>query len=126
MPTQQDGDAAQEASGRRWSTVILAIATIAAISGVVALLIQRQTTPGIEVSLPVATPPPPVMIYVSGAVANPGVYEFQEGDRLQDVMLVAGGLLQDADPSAVNLSALLEDQQHYHFPKEGETLSIRR
>ena len=65
------------------------------------------------------------MAYVSGAVAQPGVYEFQRDDRLQDIVVSAGGLLADADDSAVNMAALLEDEQHYHFPtiRESEELT---
>ena len=62
------------------------------------------------------------MVYLSGAVAQPGVYEFQPGDRLQDLIGPAGGLQADADTTAVNMAALLEDEQHYHFPLVGETI----
>lgn len=67
------------------------------------------------------------MAYVSGALAQPGVYEFQRGDRLQDVVISAGGLLPDADASAMNMATLLEDEQHYHFPtiRESEELAAR-
>lgn len=64
------------------------------------------------------------MAYVSGAVVQPGLYEFQRGDRLQNVVVSAGGLLPDADASAVNMAALLEDEQHYHFPTILESKEI--
>ncbi len=62
------------------------------------------------------------MAYVSGAVAQPGVYEFQKGDRLQDIVVSAGGLL--ADASAMNMASLLEDEHHYHFPTIRESESL--
>ena len=58
---------------------------------------------------------------LSGAVAQPGVYGFKHDDRLRDVLESAGGLLADADASAVNMAALLEDEQHYHFPTISES-----
>ena len=105
-----------DSSSQRWTNALLIIATVAAVSGVLALLFRPEASPGIEVSLPTSTPPPRLMVYVSGAVAQPGVYQFQEGDRLQDIIGSAGGLLAEADISTVNMAALLEDEQHFHFP----------
>ncbi len=64
------------------------------------------------------------MVYLSGAISQPGVFEFKQDDRLQDVLESAGGLLADADTSAVNMAALLEDEQHYHFPTISETREL--
>ena len=120
-PTKDKGSNSDSASSQRWTNALLIVATIAAVSGVLALLLQPDTNPGIEVTLPTPTPPPQMKIYVSGAVAQPGVYSFREGDRLQEAVHSAGGLLPDADASAVNMAALLEDEQHYHLPLAGES-----
>ena len=61
------------------------------------------------------------MVYVSGAISQPGVYEAQQGDRLQDAVTAAGGLLPDADTSALNMASLVQDEQHYHFPTIDES-----
>ena len=119
--TEGKGGKEDGTAGFRWTNALLVIATIAAVSGVIALLIQRETAPGVQVSLPAPTPAPRLMAYVSGAVAQPGVYEFREGDRLEDAVEIAGGLLPDADASAVNMASLLEDERHYHFPVVGES-----
>ena len=108
-------------SSQRWTNALLIVATIAAVSSVLVLLLRPETSPGIEVSLPTPTPPPQLKVFVSGAVAQPGVYSFQEGDRLQEAVHSAGGLLPDADASAVNMAALLQDEQHYHLPQVGES-----
>ena len=120
-PTKDKGSNSDSASSQRWINALLIIATVAAVSGVLALLLQPDTNPGIEVSLPTPTPTPELKVYVSGAVAQPGVYSFREGDRLQEAVHSAGGLLPDADASAVNMAALLEDEQHYHLPLAGES-----
>ena len=109
------------ASSQRWTNALIIIATVAAVSSVLVLLLRPETSPGIEVSLPTPTPPPQLKVFVSGAVAQPGVYSFQEGDRLQEAVHSAGGLLPDADASAVNMAALLQDEQHYHLPLIEET-----
>ena len=115
-PTKDKSSISDGASSQRWTNALLIIATIAAVSGVLVLLLRPESSPGIEVSLPTPTPPPQLKVYVSGAVAQPGVYSFQDGDRLQDAVEFAGGLLPDVDVSAVNMAALLEDEQHYHLP----------
>ena len=119
--TKDKGSNSDGASSQRWTNALIIIATVAAVSSVLVLLLRPETSPGIEVSLPTPTPPPQLKVFVSGAVAQPGVYSFQEGDRLQEAVHSAGGLLPDADASAVNMAALLEDEQHYHLPQVGES-----
>ena len=50
-----------------------------------------------------------VYVYVTGAVANPGVYSLDEGLRVCDAVEAAGGLTEDADASTVNLARVLSD-----------------
>jgi len=62
----------------------------------------------------------PIAVHVIGAVPRPGLYNFQEGARVQDAVDAAGGLLADADENAINLAALLEDGQQLDIPyKDG-------
>ncbi len=120
VPAEEKGSAPHRPSSQRWTNALLIIATIAALSGVLALLFRPAADPGVEVTLPTPTPPPKLMVYVSGALAQPGVYVFQQGDRLQDAVTTAGGLLPDADTSAINLATLLQDEQHHRIPFVGE------
>jgi competence protein ComEA len=51
-----------------------------------------------------------VLVYVSGAVAAPGLYRLASGLRVGDAIAAAGGLLQDADPDRLpNLAGRLTD-----------------
>ena len=62
----------------------------------------------------------PIAVDVTGAVVRPGMYKFPEGSRVQDAIDAAGGLLADAETSALNLAARLEDAQQLEIPyKEG-------
>ena len=54
--------------------------------------------------LPPATAPP-LLVHVSGAVANPGVYQLPSASRLQDAIQAAGGMSADADATGLNLAA---------------------
>lgn len=55
-------------------------------------------------------PPAGLLIDVSGAVANPGLYRLPRGDRVYDAIAAAGGLSLDADPTKLpNLAGRLKD-----------------
>jgi len=70
---------------------------------------------------PRSTPiPPPVIVYISGAVRQPDVYELPHNARVKDVVVAAGGFTPDADRISVNLAAHLEDAQHIHILRQGE------
>ena len=58
----------------------------------------------------------PIAVHVVGAVPRPGLYEFPEGARVQDAIDAAGGLLADANDTALNLAAPLEDGQQLDVP----------
>lgn len=63
-----------------------------------------------------AAAPPVVGVYITGEVAAPGVYIINEGSRLANLILIAGGPTAQADITAVNLAAVLRDEQHWHIP----------
>jgi competence protein ComEA len=51
----------------------------------------------------------PLIVDVAGAVRKPGVYQFQEGDRVVDAIEAAGGPTAKASLDALNLAAPLTD-----------------
>lgn len=51
-----------------------------------------------------------IMIDIKGAIKNPGVYIMNNGDRVIDAIKKAGGLLETADNSIINLSKKLTDE----------------
>ncbi len=59
---------------------------------------------------------PPVIIHISGAVKNPGVYQLKSTDRVIDAVKMAGGAAEKANLDAVNLAALLKDGQKIIIP----------
>ena len=99
--------------------VVGALLLGAAVAGVL-LWVKAESRPGIEVLLPTPSPTPDIQVYVSGAVANPGVYELKEGDRLDDALEAAGGPQADADLAAVNLALRIVDEDHFDIPRIGE------
>lgn len=59
------------------------------------------------------------VVYVTGAVMIPGVYEVKAGSRVDDALKAAGGFSVHADPEAVNLAARISDGVHIKFPERG-------
>lgn len=66
---------------------------------------------GTEISLIPTSTPGTITVYISGAVAIPGVYTLPEGSRVGAAISAAGGLIPGADGDSLNLAALLEDGQ---------------
>jgi competence protein ComEA len=67
------------------------------------------------------SPAPALLVYVSGAVVQPGVYALAPDARSVDALRAAGGPLEDADLIQINLAARLHDEQQIYFPRLGET-----
>jgi competence protein ComEA len=59
---------------------------------------------------------PGLVVHVTGAVRRPGVYRVPQGARVAAAMRSAGGAARQADLTAVNLAALLQDGQQVVVP----------
>lgn len=64
--------------------------------------------------------PNKIVIYITGAVKQPGVYELSEGDRVKDAIEAAGGTLPEADLVNVNLAQKVRDEDKIYIPEIGE------
>ena len=61
-----------------------------------------------------------VIVYVSGAVRNPGLYTLAATLRVTDAIVAAGGLTEAADPGCLpNLAAHLKDAKQVVVPTAG-------
>jgi competence protein ComEA len=111
--------------------VAASLGAVAAIGlGVVGFRVLRPPPPA-ELSLPRAAPPAgvspttampgPVVVYVAGAVARPGVYPVGGGARVADAVGAAGGTTPDADLDPLNLAARLSDGDRVFVPRKGQT-----
>lgn len=61
--------------------------------------------------------------YISGEINNEGVYDFKDGDRLEDLIKKAGGLTENADSKDLNLAMKLEDEMKIYIPSIYEVSS---
>ena len=68
-----------------------------------------------------------ILADIAGAVLKPGVYELKIGSRINDLLILAGGLAADADREWVeknlNLAQKLSDGAKVYIPKAGEVRS---
>ena len=72
-----------------------------------------------------AQPPPvqTVVVYVTGAVQNPGLYTLAGRNRIGDAVEAAGGFAPEAAAAVVNLAQLLADGMQIHIPRLDEVSS---
>lgn len=66
-----------------------------------------------EVSKPVQSC---VMAHISGAINREGVYELKYGDRVLDLIKLAGGVKANADLDSINLAEIVKDGQKLCVP----------
>lgn len=108
----------------RYRMPIVALLVVIIVAGGSVLFVRRG---GLGEPLVITTPiptvavPRPIKVYVTGAVARPGVLTLREGDRIEDALAAAGGASQEADLPAINLAAKVRDEQQVYVPKKGES-----
>lgn len=63
-----------------------------------------------------------VVVDIKGMVANPGVYEVNSRSRVNDVISLAGGLIEGADTSLINLAKIVTDEMTIIIYSSNEVL----
>lgn len=61
-----------------------------------------------------------IIVYVNGAVRNPGVYTLNEGDRIYQAVDKAGGMTSKAEKGALNLAETVVDAQNIYVMTKKE------
>ena len=100
----------------RFYLSVTVLLLIAAIAGGVTLAVQHSRNQPVAINLSqTRLPEQSGEIYISGAVANPGIYPWQEGDTIQ-ALLLDTGVEPDADLSHIEI----------YIPREGEEQSPQK
>jgi len=86
------------------------------------IVIHPMTPLPTATSAPTATPAP-VQVYVSGAVAHPGVYTLPWDSRAEQAIAAAGNATSDADLVRVNLAQRVYDEQQIYVPCKAEEVT---
>ena len=70
-----------------------------------------------------------IVVDISGAVQNPGVYKLPTGSRVEDALNSAGGLTSDANldwvDKTLNRASSISDGQKIYIPSQKEVLSAK-
>ncbi|MEI6690237.1 MAG: SLBB domain-containing protein [bacterium] len=86
-------------------------------------IIKANTSPS-----PLPTAISNIVVDVSGAVENPGVYTLSPGSRVSDALVAAGGLAVVADKNYlarnVNLASVVTDGSKIYILKKGEVPTV--
>lgn len=102
----------EDARYSKWWFAILAILVLAIASGGGLLAWQHVgKSQRVEITA-AAREAPPTTVYISGAVANEGIYAFGQDSSLADVLRAAGGPIEGADLASLRI----------YLPTAGETL----
>lgn len=94
------------------------------LAGAFVLLINLRPR-GQAIEIPPLPTPAPLVVHVTGAVTREGIYPLPAASRLDDAIRAAGGLLESADASQINLAARLSDGQKIVIPEIGITPETR-
>ena len=102
---------------------LIAIGVLGGLLGAAVLMLFNSQPRGKPVSI---LPPPtaaPIVVQVSGAVAQPDIYSLPPGCRTRDAIDAAGGFLPEAYSDTLNLAAQLEDGDKILVPSltQGES-----
>jgi competence protein ComEA len=83
---------------RYGQAIVIGMAALLA-AALVALALERRDNPKPLEIMAQGTPAAsgPIEVYITGAVAQPGVYEMRAGDRVVDLLYKAGGQSPDAN-----------------------------
>jgi competence protein ComEA len=77
-----------------------------------------------SVAVSAAVTEPEVVVHLSGQVVVPGVYRLRPGDRVIDLIDLAGGPSGAADLDQLNLAATVYDGDRIHVPAVGSTNNV--
>lgn len=73
--------------------------------------------------------PQDLIVEISGSIQKPGVYKMKTGDRVEDLMVISGGLSADADrdwvDKNINRASKLIDGQKYYIYSQSEVESAK-
>lgn len=120
-----------------WRYLLLAVPPILLAAAVAAAWLFVPTAPGADTTAALAGAPagveaaPPaapavagLLVDVTGAVAQPGLYRMQRGERVYAAIAAAGGLTGDADPTKLpNLAGVLRDGMQIKVASRKSTAS---
>ncbi len=103
--------------------IVLGILIGVLVAGVLWFATSAKPQGEAVVLLPTSTPGM-ITVYVSGAVATPGVYKLPEDSRTDAAIQAAGGFLPGAEQDSINLAQPLTDGEQINVPGVVDTSHV--
>ncbi len=104
-----------------WQHILLG--TFLALISVAVIYLIAMPPRGEPIELQPPPTPSPILVDVSGAVNQPGVYALQPDSRVKDALAAAGGLSAEADLVRVNQAKKLRDGEKLIVPTINQTIT---
>lgn len=116
----------------RATVIAFVVIAVAIIAGIILITMSRPEPVTIAINPPPPTAtaqptatPAPLVVYVTGSVADSETtVTVPAGSRVRDAIDAAGGALNDADLSRVNLAGILRDGDHVHVPSTMDNAAV--
>jgi competence protein ComEA len=103
---------------KTWQNILLGIILGLLLSAIIYLVaVPPKGTP---ISLNTAPTTAPLIIDISGAVNQPGIYALPRSSRISDAIAAAGGTLDSAIVDSLNLAQPIRDGEKIHILEIGE------
>lgn len=97
-----------------WQSVTLGVFVGLIASALILLVITPPQ--GVPIELVSQPTPANITVYITGAVKNPGIYSLPYDSRAVEAVEAAGGMLENADKTAINLAAHLKESDKLLVP----------
>lgn len=116
----------------RATVIAFVVIAVAIIAGIALIMMSRPEPVAIAINPPPPTAtaaptatPAPLEVYVTGSVADSeSIVTVPAGSRVRDALEAAGGTLDDADLTGVNLAGILRDGDHVHVPSTADNAAL--
>ena len=118
-----EGAASPDPFGR-WRKILTGLFLVVGVVGLGYWLIRQPAARPIVIPVADSSNSSMVRVHVTGAVLRSGVYEVPEGQRVGDAIVAAGGALETADLTRINMAARIRDQQQIVIPIRGASPAI--
>ena len=108
----------------RWRRLLTILFLVVGVIGIGYWLIRQPSVRPIVIPVGDSATSTLLKVHVTGAVLRSGVYELPEGQRVGDALVAAGGALETADLTRINMAARVRDQQQIVVPIRGAAPSV--
>lgn len=132
-PDEEQAQPLPTAPSFHLTSYIIGLLTALILTGGLVFALRRPDPPAIVLHPPpTVTPTPtveptstpaPLIVFVSGAVRNPGMYTVAAEARVGDALTAAGGMTLQANPAIVNQAERLWDGAQIHVPLQSVAAS---